>query len=55
MQFVLIAGIGIMAATRSIQDPNGNSHVVLGDRSFRCLPANTFAFVTLPVEYDASK
>nr|WP_185144595.1 zinc metallopeptidase [Chryseobacterium elymi] len=53
MQFVLIAGIGIMAATRSIDDPNGNTTVLaIGVAMFAM--TTLFAFVTLPVEYDAS-
>ena len=53
MQFVLIAGIGIMAATRSIDDPNGNTTVLaIGVAMFAL--TTLFAFVTLPVEYDAS-
>lgn len=53
MQFVLIAGIGIMAATRSIEDPNGNTAVLaIGVAMFAM--TTLFAFVTLPVEYDAS-
>ncbi|PIF44267.1 hypothetical protein CLU96_1207 [Chryseobacterium sp. 52] len=53
MQFVLIAGIGIMVATRSIEDPNGNTAVLaIGVAMFAM--TTLFAFVTLPVEYDAS-
>lgn len=53
MQFVLLAGIGIMAATRSIEDPNGNTAVLaIGVAMFAM--TTLFAFVTLPVEYDAS-
>lgn len=53
MQFILIAGIGIMAATRSIEDPNGNTTVLaIGVAMFAM--TTLFAFVTLPVEYDAS-
>ncbi|MGC5746042.1 zinc metallopeptidase [Chryseobacterium sp. NFX27] len=53
MQFVLLAGIGIMAATRSIDDPNGNTTVLaIGVAMFAM--TTLFAFVTLPVEYDAS-
>jgi Zn-dependent membrane protease YugP len=53
MQFVLIAGIAIMAATRSIDDPNGNTTVLaIGVLMFAF--TTLFAFVTLPVEYDAS-
>ena len=53
MQFVLIAGIGLMAATRSIDNPNGNTTVLaIGVLMFAV--TTLFAFVTLPVEYDAS-
>jgi uncharacterized protein len=53
MQFVLLAGIGIMAATRSIDDPNGNTTVLaIGVAMFAM--TTLFAFITLPVEYDAS-
>ncbi|MCU7619196.1 zinc metallopeptidase [Chryseobacterium sp. PBS4-4] len=53
MQFVIIAGIGIMAATRSIDNPNGNTLVLMiGVIMFAA--TTLFAFITLPVEYDAS-
>lgn len=53
MQFVLIAGIAVMAASRSIEDPNGNTTVLaIGVAMFAM--TTLFAFVTLPVEYDAS-
>ena len=53
MQFVLIAGIGLMAATKSIDNPNGNTTVLaIGVLMFAV--TTLFAFVTLPVEYDAS-
>ncbi|MDH6252316.1 Zn-dependent membrane protease YugP [Chryseobacterium sp. H1D6B] len=53
MQFVLIAGIAVMAATRSIDNPNGNTTVLaIGVLLFAF--TTLFAFVTLPVEYDAS-
>ncbi len=53
MQFVLIAGIGLMAATRSIDNPNGNTTVLaIGVLMFAV--TTLFAFVTLPVEYDSS-
>ncbi|MDR6923054.1 MULTISPECIES: zinc metallopeptidase [Chryseobacterium] len=53
MQFVLIAGIAVMAATRSIENPNGNTTVLaIGVAMFAV--TTLFAFVTLPVEYDAS-
>ncbi len=53
MQFVLIAGIGLMAATRTIENPNGNTTVLaIGVLMFAV--TTLFAFVTLPVEYDAS-
>lgn len=53
MQFVLIAGIGIMAATRTIDNPNGNT-IVLGIGVLMFAFTTLFAFITLPVEYDAS-
>lgn len=53
MQFVLIAGIAIMAASRSMENPNGNTTVLaIGVAMFAM--TTLFAFVTLPVEYDAS-
>ena len=53
LQFVLFAGIAIMAATRSIDNPNGNTTVLaIGVILFAI--TTLFAFVTLPVEYDAS-
>ncbi|MCS3868264.1 Zn-dependent membrane protease YugP [Chryseobacterium ginsenosidimutans] len=53
MQFVLIAGILIMAATRTIHDPNGNT-IVLAIGVLMFSFTTLFAFITLPVEYDAS-
>lgn len=53
MQFVLIAGIGLMFATRSIENPNGNTTVLaIGVAMFAV--TTLFTFITLPVEYDAS-
>ena len=53
MQFVLIAGIVLMGATRTIDNPNGNTTVLtIGVAMFAL--TTLFAFVTLPVEYDAS-
>jgi Zn-dependent membrane protease YugP len=53
MQFVLTAGIGLMFATRSIENPNGNTTVLaIGVLMFAV--TTLFTFVTLPVEYDAS-
>ncbi len=53
MQFVLFAGLGLMAATRSIENPNGNTTVLtIGVLMFAV--TTLFAFVTLPVEFDAS-
>lgn len=53
MQFVLIGGIMLMAATRTIDNPNGNTTVLaIGVAMFAF--TTIFAFVTLPVEYDAS-
>lgn len=53
MQFVLIAGIGIMAATKSIDNPNGNT-LVLAIGVIMFAVTTLFSLVTLPVEYDAS-
>lgn len=53
MQFVIIAGIGVMYATRSIENPNGNT-LVLAIGVIMFAVTTLFAFVTLPVEYDAS-
>jgi len=54
MQFVLIAGIVLMGATRTIENPNGNTTVLaIGVALFAV--TTLFAFVTLPVEYDASR
>ena len=53
MQFVLIGGIVLMGATRTIDNPNGNTTVLaIGVAMFAM--TTLFAFVTLPVEYDAS-
>ena len=53
MQFVLIAGIVLMSATQTIENPNGNTTVLaIGVAMFAV--TTLFAFVTLPVEYDAS-
>ena len=53
MQFVLIAGIGIMVASRSDVNPNGNTTVLaIGVAMFAV--TTLFSLVTLPVEYDAS-
>ena len=53
MQFVLIAGIVLMGATQPIENPNGNTTVLaIGVAMFAM--TTLFAFVTLPVEYDAS-
>ena len=53
MQFVILAGLGIMAATQSIENPQGNTTVLaIGVLMFAL--TTVFAFVTLPVEYDAS-
>ncbi|WP_419868755.1 zinc metallopeptidase [Chryseobacterium sp. CT-SW4] len=53
MQFVILAGLGIMAATRTIDNPNGNT-LVLAIGVIMFAFTTLFAFVTLPVEYDAS-
>ncbi len=53
MQFVLIAGIVLMTATQTIDNPNGNTTVLaIGVAMFAV--TTLFAFITLPVEYDAS-
>ena len=53
MQFVLIAGIVLMGATQTIENPTGNTTVLaIGVAMFAM--TTLFAFVTLPVEYDAS-
>jgi len=53
MQFVLIGGIVLMGATRTFENPNGNTTVLaIGVAMFAV--TTLFAFVTLPVEYDAS-
>ncbi|CAA7386498.1 zinc metallopeptidase [Chryseobacterium fistulae] len=53
MQFVLIAGIVIMTATQTFENPTGNTLVLMiGVIMFAF--TTLFAFVTLPVEYDAS-
>lgn len=52
-QFVIMAGIGLMMATRTIENPQGNSWVLaIGVAVFAV--TTLFAFITLPVEYDAS-
>lgn len=52
-QFVIMAGLAIMAFTRSIENPNGNTWVLaIGVLLFSV--TTLFTFVTLPVEYDAS-
>ena len=53
MQLVLIGGIVLMGATRTIENPNGNTTVLaIGVAMFAL--TTLFSFVTLPVEYDAS-
>lgn len=53
-QFVIFAGISVMIASRSINNPQGNTTVLaIGVALFAV--TTLFAFVTLPVEYDASK
>lgn len=52
-QFVLFAGIAIMIGSRSVQNPSGNTTVLaIGVLLFAV--TTLFAFITLPVEYDAS-
>lgn len=53
MQFVLIAGIIIMGLTRTVENPNGNT-IVLMIGVIMFAATTLFAFITLPVEYDAS-
>ncbi|WP_346984180.1 zinc metallopeptidase [Chryseobacterium sp. POE27] len=53
MQFVVIAGVMIMIATRSIENPTGN-RLVLAIGVIMFAFTTLFAFITLPVEYDAS-
>lgn len=53
MQFVLIAGIIIMGLTRTVENPNGNT-IVLAIGVIMFAATTLFAFITLPVEYDAS-
>ncbi len=52
-QFVIMAGIGLMFASRSIENPQGNT-LVLAIGVILFAVTTLFAFVTLPVEYDAS-
>ncbi|SKB88179.1 hypothetical protein SAMN05660477_01655 [Soonwooa buanensis] len=52
-QFVIMAGIGVMFASRTIDNPQGNTWILaIGVALFAV--TTLFAFVTLPVEYDAS-
>ena len=52
-QFVIMAGIALMIGTRTIDNPQGNTLVLaIGVALFAM--TTLFAFVTLPVEYDAS-
>ena len=53
-QFVIFAGISVMVASRSMHNPTGNTTVLaIGVLLFAV--TTLFAFITLPVEYDASK
>ena len=53
MQFVLMGGIALMFATRTVENPTGNTIVLaIGVAMFAF--TTLFSFVTLPVEYDAS-
>lgn len=53
MQFVIMAGIAVMFASRTVENPNGNATVLaIGVALFAV--TTLFAFITLPVEYDAS-
>lgn len=52
-QFVIMAGIGMMVATRTMENPQGNTTVLaIGVLLFAV--TTLFTFITLPVEYDAS-
>lgn len=51
--FVIMAGIGVMAASKTIENPQGNT-LVLAIGVLLFAVTTLFAFVTLPVEYDAS-
>ena len=52
-QFVLMAGIMVMIGSRTIENPQGNTIVLaIGVALFAM--TTLFAFITLPVEYDAS-
>lgn len=53
MQFVLIGGMMIMFATQSVDNPQGNT-MVLAIGVIMFAATTLFAFITLPVEYDAS-
>ncbi len=52
-QFVIMAGLGVMFASRTIENPHGNA-LVLGIGVLLFAITTLFAFITLPVEYDAS-
>ena len=52
-QFVIMGGIMLMVATQTVDNPSGNTLVLaIGVALFAV--TTLFAFVTLPVEYDAS-
>ncbi len=52
-QFVIFAGIAMMVGSRTIENPTGNTAVLaIGVALFAV--TTLFAFITLPVEYDAS-
>ncbi|WP_300674648.1 zinc metallopeptidase [Soonwooa sp.] len=52
-QFVIMAGIAVMFASRTMDNPQGNTWILgIGVALFAV--TTLFAFVTLPVEYDAS-
>lgn len=52
-QFVIMAGLGVMFASQNIENPRGNT-LVLAIGVILFAVTTLFAFVTLPVEYDAS-
>lgn len=52
-QFVIMAGLAVMFASQSIENPRGNT-LVLAIGVILFAVTTLFAFVTLPVEYDAS-
>ncbi len=52
-QFVIMAGLALMFASQTVENPTGNTWVLaIGVALFAV--TTLFAFITLPVEYDAS-